>query len=106
MTCSVCGKPIIPGKQKYYRQPSGKRKHASCTALARPPGSAADLVHRLYMLVIEHHEYGVMREEHWCCPVCTKPENDKLLSEAVAYYKQQNGESSDGATHQKGTNAN
>ena len=40
MTCSVCGKPIVPGKHKYYRQPSGKRKHASCTAFARPPGSA------------------------------------------------------------------
>ena len=39
MTCSVCGKPIVPGKQKYFRKPSGKRIHESCTAFARPPGS-------------------------------------------------------------------
>ena len=68
MTCSACGKLIVPGKQKYFRKPSGKRIHESCTAFAPPPGSpapsAAELMFALEELVQLQSHYAKLLNMH------------------------------------------
>jgi len=42
-----------------------------------------ETLNELRTLVIEHHAYSVMHDEHTICPVCTKPEWDAILNKAA-----------------------
>jgi hypothetical protein len=34
-------------------------------------------------LVVEHHSYSVMKEEHYICPVCDNKKWDRLMDAAI-----------------------
>ena len=64
-----------------------RRKPVQCSAIVVP---LVRTINKLRSLVIEHHSYSIMRDEHCVCPVCSSSEWNQVLNEAAALAQRHN----------------
>jgi len=68
-----------------------RRKPVQCSAMVVP---LVRIINKLRSLVIEHHSYSILRDEHCVCPVCSSIEWDQVLNEAATLAQRHNTKSS------------